>query len=107
MKNIGQMMKQAQQMQQRMAEMQERLAELRIDGAAGGGMVAATLNGKGELQALKIDPSVVDPQDVEVLEDLIVAAVNDAKTKVEERVAEEMRAVTGGLNLPPGLNLPF
>lgn len=107
MKNIGQMMKQAQQMQQRMTEMQERLAELRIEGAAGGGMVAATLNGKGELQAIKIDPNAVDPSDVEMLEDLIVAAFNDAKTKVEEKVAAEMREVTGGMNLPAGLQLPF
>ncbi|MEM6490592.1 MAG: YbaB/EbfC family nucleoid-associated protein [Pseudomonadota bacterium] len=107
MKNIGQMMKQAQKMQEQMTQMQERLADLRVDGAAGGGMVAATLNGKGELQALKIDPTVVDPNDVEMLEDLIVAAFNDAKTKVEEKVAEEMRAVTGGFNLPAGLNLPF
>ena len=107
MKNIGQMMKQAQQMQQRMTEMQEKLADLRIEGASGGGMVAATLNGKGELQSLKIDPSVVDPGDVEMLEDLVVAAFNDAKAKVEEQVAEEMRAVTGGFNLPAGLNLPF
>ena len=107
MKNIGQMMKQAQKMQQQMAEMQERLSALRIEGASGGGMVTATLNGKGELQGVKIDPSAIDPQDVEMLEDLIVAAVNDAKAKVEAQVAEEMRAVTGGLNLPPGLNLPF
>lgn len=107
MKNLGQMMKQAQAMQAKMAEMQEKLGQLEIAGQAGGGMVTATLNGKSELRALKIDPSLVDPNDVEVLEDLIVAAVNDAKAKVEARVAEEMKQVTGGLDLPPGMTLPF
>ena len=107
MKNLGQMMKQAQAMQAKMAEMQEKLAELEIAGQSGAGMVTATLNGKSELQSLKIDPSLVDPNDVEVLEDLIVAAVNDAKAKVEARVAEEMKQVTGGLDLPPGMTLPF
>ena len=107
MKNLGQMMKQAQQMQQKMAEMQERLAELRVEGVAGGGMVTAELNGKGELQGIKIAPSAVTPDDVEMLEDLIVAAVNDAKAKVEMKVQEEMQTITGGLSLPPGMSLPF
>ena len=107
MKNLGQMMKQAQAMQAKMAEMQEKLAELEVSGQAGAGMVTATLNGKSELRGLKIDPSLVDPSDVEVLEDLIVAAVNDAKVKVEAKVAEEMQKVTGGLSLPPGMKLPF
>ena len=107
MKNLGQMMKQAQAMQTKMAEMQEKLAEMEISGQAAAGMVTATLNGKSELRGLKIDPSLVDPGDVEVLEDLIVAAVNDAKAKVEATVAEEMQKVTGGLSLPPGMKLPF
>ncbi len=107
MKNLGQMMKQAQAMQAKMAEMQEKLAEVEVSGQAGAGMVEATLNGKSELRSLKIDPSLVDPQDVEMLEDLIVAAVNDAKVKVEATVAEEMQKVTGGLSLPPGMKLPF
>ncbi len=107
MKNLGQMMKQAQEMQAKMAEMQEKLGDLEVSGQAGAGMVTATLNGKSELRGLKIDPSLVDPSDVEVLEDLIVAAVNDAKAKVEVRVAEEMQKVTGGLSLPPGMKLPF
>lgn len=107
MKNLGQMMKQAQAMQTKMAEMQEKLAEMEVSGQAGAGMVTATLNGKSELRALKIDPSLVDPSDVEVLEDLIVAAVNDAKVKVEATVAEEMQKVTGGLDLPAGMKLPF
>ena len=107
MTNLGKMMKQAQEMQSRMAEMQAGLEAVEIDGAAGGGMVSATLTGKGELRRLKIDPALVDPDDIEVLEDLVIAAVNDAKAKVEAHVAEEMKKLTGGLQLPPGLELPF
>ncbi len=107
MKNLGRLMKQAQEMQAKMAEMQAKLAEIEIAGASGGGLVQATLNGKGELRALKIDPSVVDPEDVEVLEDLIVAAFNDAKAKVEAHIAEEMKKLSGGLQLPPGMQMPF
>ncbi len=100
-------MQQAQEMQAKMAEMQERLADIEVSGGAGGGMVTATLNGKGELRRLKIDPSLAEPAEVEVLEDLVVAAVNDAKAKVEVHVAEEMRKITGGFDLPPGMKLPF
>ena len=107
MKNLGQMMKQAQQMQSKMAEMQEGLELLEISGGSGAGLVSVTLNGKGEMRALKIDPSLVNPDDVEMLEDLVAAAFNDAKAKVEARVQEEMAKLTGGLNLPPGMNLPF
>ena len=107
MKNLSQMMKQAQEMQGKMAEMQTRLAELQMTGEAGAGMVTATMNGKGELRALKIDPGLLDPDDVEVLEDLVVAAVGDAKTKVEAMVQEETSKLMGGLKLPPGMSLPF
>ena len=107
MKNIGQIMKQAQQMQSKMAELQEQLAGLECSGFAGGGMVQVTMSGKGELRGVKIDPSLVTPDDVEVLEDLIVAAANDAKAKVEALVQEEMQKLTGGLQLPPGMQLPF
>ncbi len=107
MKNIGQIMKQAQQMQAKMAELQEQLADLEVDGAAGGDMVQVTMNGKGALRAVKIDPSLINADDAEVLEDLIVAAVNDAKGKVETLVSEEMQKLTGGLNLPPGMSLPL
>jgi len=100
-------MKQAQEMQSKMADMQSRLETVEIDGAAGAGMVTATLTGKGELRRLKIDPALVDPSEVEVLEDLVIAAVNDAKAKVEAPVAAEMKKVTGGLQLPPGMELPF
>ncbi len=107
MKNLGQMMKQAQEMQAKMAEMQEQLAEIEVTGASGGGMIQVTLNGKGEMRKVEIDPALVDPNEVEVLEDLIVAATNDAKTKVEAQAAKRMSELTGGLNLPPGFKLPF
>jgi len=80
---------------------------MEVDGASGGGMLKVRLNGKFELKSIKIDKALVDPNDVEVLEDLIVAAFNDAKVKVEAAMAEEMAKVTGGLNLPPGIKLPF
>ncbi|MGF6230391.1 DNA-binding YbaB/EbfC family protein [Inquilinus ginsengisoli] len=107
MKNLGQMMKQAQEMQAKMAEMQSRLGEIEVPGQAGAGMIAVVLNGKGELRSLKIDPKLVDPTEVEVLEDLIVAAFNDAKGKVEAAVQEETSKLMGGLKLPPGMKLPF
>lgn len=107
MKNLGQLMKQAQEMQSRMQEMQEKLAAVEHEGASGGGVVKVTVNGKGEARRVKIDPSLADPKEIEVLEDLIVAAFNDAKAKVEAHAAEEMQKLTGGLNLPPGLKLPF
>ena len=107
MKNLGQMMKQAQEMQAKMAELQEQLARTEVTGAAGGGMVQVTLNGKGEMRAVTIDPALADPDEVGVLEDLIVAATNDAKAKAEAKVAEKMRELTGGLNLPPGFSLPM
>ncbi len=107
MKNLGQLMKQAQSMQTKMAEMQQKLADAEVDGASAGGMVMVTLNGKGEMKRLKIDPSLIKAEDAEILEDLIVAAHTDAKTKVEAKLAEEMQDVTGGLQLPPGFKLPF
>ncbi|MGE5547150.1 MAG: YbaB/EbfC family nucleoid-associated protein [Solirubrobacterales bacterium] len=107
MKNLGNLMKQAQQMQTKMAEMQAKMADLEATGASGGGMLQVTLNGKFDLKKVKIDKSLVDPEDVEVLEDLLLAAFNDAKAKVEAAMADEMAKVTGGLNLPAGFKLPF
>jgi nucleoid-associated protein EbfC len=107
MKNLGQMLKQAQAMQARMAELQSQLEQVEMTGGAGRGMVSVTVNGKGEARQVKIDPSLVDPEETEVLEDLIVAAFNDAKAKVEAHVAQEMSKLTGGLNLPAGMKLPF
>ena len=106
MKNLGQLMKQAQQMQQKMAEMQSKMDAMEITGSAGAGLVQITITGKSEMRALKIDPSLVDHQEVEVLEDLIIAAFNDAKAKQEALMADEMGKVTGGMNIP-GMKLPF
>lgn len=107
MKNLGQMFKQAQELQSKMAEMQDKLQTVEIAGSAGGGMVEVTLNGKGEMRKVKLDPSLLDPKEREVLEDLLCAAHNDAKVKVERHVADEMAKLTGGLSLPPGMKLPF
>jgi nucleoid-associated protein EbfC len=106
MKNLNQMMKQAQQLQQKMAEMQEKLNQYELTGSSGAGMVQVTMNGKGEMKALKIDPSLLDPKEVEVLEDLIIAACNDAKAKIEQHMSDEMAKITGGMNIP-GFKMPF
>lgn len=107
MKNLGNLMKQASQMQAKMAEMQAKMQEIECVGSAGAGMLQVTLNGKFEMKKVKIDKSLVDPNDVEVLEDLLLAAFNDAKGKAEALMAEEMSKMTGGLNLPEGFKLPF
>ena len=107
MKNLGQMMRQAQELQGKMAEMQAQLERLEIVGQAGGGMVSITLNGKGEMRGMKVDPSLLNPNEPTLLEDLVMAAHNDAKAKAEARAAEEMSKLTGGLQLPPGMKLPF
>lgn len=107
MKNFGKMMQQAQQMQTKMQEMQDGLAAAEVDGQAAGGMIKITVTGKGDVKAVKIDPSLVVPDDVEVLEDLILAACNDARGKVEELMQEKMREITGGMELPKGMSLPF
>ncbi len=107
MKNIGQLMKQAQAMQEKMAEMQAQLESVEMTGVAGGGMVQLTLNGKGDLKKIKLDKTLVDPDEVEVLEDLIVAAFNDARRKVSAHAEQEMQKLTGGLQLPEGMKLPF
>jgi DNA-binding YbaB/EbfC family protein len=107
MKNLSQMLKQAQEMQSKMADMQTALADLEVVGQSGGGFVTVTVNGKGELKRVKIDPKLADPAEVEVLEDLIVAAAADAKSKADVQVQEQMAKLTGGLSLPPGFKLPF
>jgi DNA-binding YbaB/EbfC family protein len=105
MKNFAQMMKQAQELQGRMAEMQAEMEGTSCEGRAGGGMVVVTLSGKGDMVGVKIDPSLLKPEEAEILEDLLVAAHNDAKAKVEEAMKEKMKSLTGGLPLPPGLKL--
>ena len=107
MKNLGQMMKQAQAMQAKMQEIQATLERTEVTGSAGGGMVSVTVSGKGEMRRIKIDPKLVDANEVAMLEDLIVAAVNDARAKAEQQMQAEMAKLTGGLQLPPGLKLPF
>lgn len=103
--NMQKMMKQVQKMQTELARVQEELGTKTVEGSAGGGVVTVIANGHQEIQQIKIDPDVIDPDDVEMLEDLILAAVNDALRKARELSAEEMQRVTGGLNIPgmPGL----
>ncbi len=107
MKNLAGMMKQAQQMQDKMKSLQDELAAMEVTGSSGGGMVEVTLSGKHETRRVKIDPSLIVADDAEVLEDLIAAAFNDAKAKVETMMQEKMSELTGGLQLPPGMSLPF
>jgi DNA-binding YbaB/EbfC family protein len=107
MKNLGEMMKQVQAMQSRMTEMQAKLEEATVTGQSGGGLVKVTLSGKGAMTGVVIDPSLLKPEEKDILEDLLLAAHSDAKAKSEAMMAEEMKAVTGGLPLPPGFKLPF
>ena len=100
MKNLGNLMKQAQEMQAKMAEMQERLADLTIEGAAGGGMVTFEVNGKQDVLGCTVDPTLYDSGDREMLEELVVSAMNDALNKSRQAGAEAMQEVTGGLNIP-------
>lgn len=103
--NVGNLMKQAQKFQEKMAKLQEELGEKTIEASAGGGMVTVLVNGRQELLSIKIDPEVIDPEDVEMLQDLILAAINDGLTRAKNMVSEEMSKLTGGMNLPniPGL----
>ena len=107
MKDLMGMMKKAQELQSKMAEFQENLGNLLVEGRSGGGLVTVTLNGKGELRGLKIDPSLFKEDDVEILEDLIVAAHADAKARAEAEASAKMQEMTAGLELPPGMKLPF
>jgi nucleoid-associated protein EbfC len=101
------MMKKAQAMQAKLQEAQDELGRLEVEGASGGGMVAVTMTAKGEIRAVRIDPSLMKPDDREMLEDLIVAAFSDAKGKADRLAAEKMQSLTAGLELPPGMKLPF
>ena len=105
MRDIMGMMKQVQEMQSRMQAMQEELAGMEIVGEAGAGLVKVTLSGKGDVKTVKIDPSLMKPDDAEVVEDLLVAAASDARGKAEAAMQEKMQSVTGGLPIPPGLKL--
>jgi nucleoid-associated protein EbfC len=105
MKDLMKLMKQAGEIQGRMQKLQEELAALEMEGQSGGGLVRVTLNGKMEARGIKIDPSLIKPDDAEMLEDLILAAFQDAKAKAETAVQAKMQEITGGLQLPPGLKL--
>jgi nucleoid-associated protein EbfC len=105
MKDMMKMLAKAQEIQGRMQQLQEELTGLEIEGQSGGGLVRVKLNGKMEARAVKIDPSLIKPDDAEMLEDLILAAFQDAKGKVEAAMQEKMKEVTGGLPIPPGLKL--
>ncbi len=107
MKDLMGLMSKAREMQQKMQAMQEKMANITADGQSGGGMVTVTLSGKGEMRGLKIDPSLFREDDVEILEDLILAAHNEAKAKVEQIVQEKTQELTAGLPIPPGMKLPF
>ena len=107
MNNFSDMMKKAQEMQKKMQEMQESLADLEVEGSSGGGVVKITMNCKNEVKKISLDPSIIKEDEKEVMEDLIVAALNDAKIKVEEKSQEKMKELTGGLGLPPGMKMPF
>ncbi len=101
------MMKQAKELQEKMQALQEEVAAMEVEGSAGGGLVTVVMTGKSEMKRLAIDPSLLKPEEVEILEDLIVAASNDARAKAEAVLADKMREMTGGLQLPPGMSLPF
>lgn len=105
MKDLMGMMGKVREMQNRMQEVQAELSQMEVEGRSGAGLVQVTMNGKGDMQRIKIDPSLAKPEEIDILEDLITAAFQDAKSKVEAAVQEKMASVTGGLPLPPGLKL--
>jgi DNA-binding YbaB/EbfC family protein len=107
MRDLMGMMKQAKELQEKMQQLQADIAALEATGAAGGGLVTVTVDGKGMLKGVKIDPSLAKPDELEILEDLIVAAARDARGKVDGLAEAKMKELTAGLPLPPGLNLPF
>lgn len=107
MKNLSALLKQAQDMQAKMAAFKDGLEVIEIEGVAGGGLVRVTLNGKGAMVRLALDPSLMSKDEKEILEDLVVAAHNAARAKLDQRVQDEMAKMAGDLGLPPGLNLPF
>ena len=107
MNNMSQIMKQAKAMQEKMAEMQKKIEETEIEGSSGGGAVKIVMNGKHEVKNLFIDPSIINSDEKEVLEDLIIAALNDVNKKIAENTNDQLGSISGGMGLPPGLKLPF
>ena len=107
MNNISQIMKQAKEMQERMNDLQKKIEQETVEGTAGGGLVKVTINGKHNAKNVFIDQSLLIKEESDVLEDLIVAAINDATKKISEKMSNELGNLSGGLNLPPGMKLPF
>ena len=107
MVNLGNMMKKAQELQKKMAEAQNKLNEIEVEGTSGGGLVKVIATAKGSFKTMSIDESLIKIEEKEILEDLIIAAINDAKQKGENAAQEQMKSLTGGLPLPPGMKLPF
>lgn len=107
MRDILGMMSKAKELQSKMQDMQAEVSNIEVEGSAGAGLVTVVMNAKGDLRKLTIDPSLLKPEEVEILEDLIAAAHADARAKAERTMAEKMEALTGGLGLPAGLKLPF
>jgi DNA-binding YbaB/EbfC family protein len=105
--NIGNIMKQAQQLQANMQRAQAEIANMEVTGESGGGMAKVTMTGKHEVRRVALDPSIVSADDKEMLEDLIAAAINDAVQKIDRTTQEKMSSLMGGMNLPPGMKLPF
>ena len=106
MNNFNNMIKQAQDLQKKMAEAQEKVETLEAEGISGGGIVKITINGKNNVTSVNIDETAIDKNEKEILEDLIVAAFNDARDKIQRKIADEMSSLTGGIKLPPGRKLP-
>ena len=107
MNNFNNMIKQAQDLQKKMAEAQEKVETLEAEGISGGGIVKITINGKNNVTSVNIDETAIDKNEKEILEDLIVAAFNDGRDKIQRKIADEMSSLTGGIKLPPGMKLPF
>ena len=107
MTDFNNMLKQAQELQKKMADAQKKVEELEAEGTSGGGLVKLKINGKNVTTSINIDDSLISKDEKEILEDLIVAALNDARENVQKKIAEEMSSLTGGLKLPPGMKLPF
>ena len=107
MNNMSQIMKQAKEMQDKMAEIQRKIESQEIEGSSGGGVIKVIIKGKNEVKSVKIDESLINKEELEVLEDLLVAALNDANQKLKENAASQMSSLSDGMGLPPGMKLPF
>lgn len=105
--NFNNMMKQAQELQKKMSEAQKKVESLEAEGTSGGGLIKIIIDGKNNVRSVKIDESLISKEDIEILEDLILAAFNDGKEKIQKKISDEMSSVTGGLQLPPGFKMPF